>query len=100
MISEDEEKTVVHTLFLNKKFSFTYDVRDNVTSPGEFLSLGYNIDVLKSDTKDAIEMQVHTRNFKRKRDKASSFGYFFWLIRIYKLKDIKFLPVTTPEKRQ
>lgn len=64
LMSQDEEKTVVHTLFLDKKFLFTYNVRDNITSLCRFPSTRYDINIFKLDRKVIIEMQVYTWDFK------------------------------------
>lgn len=100
MMSEDEEKTVVYALFQDDKLPFAYDIRDNITNPSKFPNPRYDINVFKPDIKVAVEIQVHIRNFKRKENKASSFGYLFWHDRIYKLEDVKIPLVSMLEKRQ
>ena len=79
---------------------FAYEIKDNVTNPGKFLHLSYVINAFKPDTKVVVEMQVYTRNFKQKGNKAGSFKYSFKLIKIYKLENIKLPIVSIPEKRQ
>lgn len=99
LMPENDEKTVVHVFFQDKKLPFTNNVKDNITSPGEFLSPRYDIDIFKLDIKFAVEMQVYMQDFKQKRDKANSFRYFFRLVGIYKLEDMKLLLMSTPEKK-
>lgn len=47
----------------------------------------------------AIEIQVHSRNFKSKGDNPGP-GYSFRLVRVYKLEDAQLPPISTPEKRR
>lgn len=100
MMLKDEEKTVVNTFLQDNNLFFAYDIRENVTNLDKFLSPGYDIDIFKLDTKVTVVIQVCTRKFKRKRDKACSFKYLFQLVRIYKLKDVKLSIVLISEKRQ
>ena len=45
-------------------------------------------------------MQVYAGNFKQKKNKASSFRYSCWRIRIYKLEDVKLMIMSTLEKKR
>ena len=100
MMSEDEEKTVIHALFQDNKFPFAYDMRDNVTNPSELSRLKYDLDAFKLDIKVVVAMQIHVKNFKYEGDKAGSFRFLFWVVEIYKIEAVKFLVVSTSEKRQ
>lgn len=91
-------RPAVQGLLQDNKFPFAFDIRNDLISPGEFLNPGFDIDALRADTKIAVEMQIHSRNFKRKGDDFSGpFGNSFRLVRVYKIER---RPVSTPEKRR
>ncbi|MCJ1348901.1 hypothetical protein MMC31_007134 [Peltigera leucophlebia] len=100
LMSEDDSKAKAKALSVYKDsiFPFMYDVR--TTDPGKFSDPGLcDVSNFWPETKVAVELQIHSRNFKTKGQERN-LGYSFKLIRLYKLQDVKILPPSTPEKRQ
>lgn len=93
------DKETVTSILEDKTFPFAYDVR--TTPQGEFPDSGrIDIKAFKQDSKVAVEMQIHSRNFKTKATDGTGLGYLFRLVGVYKLEDVRLLPVSTPEKRR
>ena len=97
MPDNDSKAKTVH-MYENNIFPFIYDVKN--TTPGEFPDPGLcDVSNFRPETKVAVELQVHSRNFKIK-GKEKNIGYSFKLIGLYKLQEVKILPPSTPEKRR
>lgn len=90
IMPSDARKTSAMQILEDEKFPFTYNVRNHVTPPpGSFPDPGYDVAGFRADTKVAVEMQVHSRNFKGKGGDGGSFGYSFRLLGLYKLQSCK-----------
>lgn len=62
---DDDSKAKVLSVYVDNTFLFIYDVR--TTNPGEFSDPGLcNVAKYRPETKVAVELQVHSRNFKAK----------------------------------
>ena len=99
-MSEDDNKAKAKALsvYEDSTFLFIYDVR--TTDPGKFPDPGVcDVSTFWPETKVAVELQIHSRNFKT-RGQERNLGYSFKLIGLYKLQDVKILPPSTPEKRE
>lgn len=70
------------------------------TTPGQLPDPGlFDVGNFRSETKVAVELQIHSSNFKM-RGQENNLGYSFKLIELYKLQEVKVLPPSTPEKRR
>ena len=70
------DKETVTSILEDKTFPFAYDVR--TTPQGEFPDSGrIDIKAFKQDSKVAVEMQIHSRNFKTKATDGTGLGYLF-----------------------
>ena len=75
IILDDECKANIDSLFYNKTYSFTYDVK--TTEFEQFLNPGmFHIDNFQVCTSVAMEMQLQSWNFKPKRANKVICGYF------------------------
>lgn len=85
-------------MYKDNIFLFIYDVKN--TTSGKFLDPGlYDMNNFWPKIKVAIKLQVYSCNFKIK-GKEKNIKYFFKLIGLYKLKEVKILLLLTPEKKQ
>ncbi len=97
LIADDDSKAKALHVYEDNIFTFIYDMKNN--TPGKFPDSGlYNLSNFRPKTKVAVELQVHSCNFKMK-GKEKNIRYSFKLIGFYKLQKVKILPPSTPEKR-
>lgn len=65
LMPDDDSKAKVLSVYVKNIFPFIYDVR--TTDPGEFPDPGLSdVANIRPETKVAVELQVHSRNFKAK----------------------------------
>lgn len=85
------------SVYENSIFFFLYNIK--TIDPGKFPNPNLcNINNFWPKTKVAVKLQIYSYNFKIKRQKRN-FGYFFKLIELYKLQDIKIFLLSILEKR-
>ncbi len=83
LMADDDNKTKALHVLEDNIFPFIYNVKN--TTPSEFLDPGFcDLSNFRSESKVAVELQVHSRNFKMK-GKKKNIGYSFKLIELYKL---------------
>lgn len=98
LIPDDNSKAKALHVYKYNIFPFMYDVK-NIT-PGEFFDSSLcDMSNFWLETKVAIELQVHSRNFKMKR-KEKNIRYFFKLIGLYKLPKVNILLSSMPKKKR
>ncbi len=98
LMADDDSKAKALHVYEDNIFPFIYDVKN--TTPGEFPDPSlYDVSNFRPETKVTVELQVHSRNFKMKGIEKN-IGYSFKLIELYKLQEVKILPLSTPEKRR
>ena len=86
---DDNSKAKVVHVYKDNIFPFIYNVKNTI--PGKFPDPGLcDVSNFWPETKVAIELQVHSRNFKIK-GKEKNIGYSFKLIGLYKLQKVKIL---------
>ena len=96
LIPNNERKAKTLCIYKDSIFSFIYDVK--TTTPGEYPDPSIcNVSKFWLKIKVAVELQIHSCNFKMK-EKEKNIGYSFKLIGLYKLGKVKILPLSIPEK--
>lgn len=97
MVDDNSKAKTLH-MYEDNVFLFIYNVKNTTLSkiPDPGLC---DISNFWPKTKVAIEQQVYSRNFKIKRMKKN-IGYFFKLIRLYKLQKVMIFSPSTSEKRR
>ncbi len=97
-MADDDSKAKALHVYEDNIFPFIYDVKN--TTPGELPDPGLcDVSNFWPKTKVAVELQVHSRNFKMK-GKEKNIRYSFKLIGFYKLQEVKVLPPSTSKKRR
>ncbi len=97
-MADDNSKAKALHVYEDNIFPFIYDVKN--TTLGKFPDPGLcDESNFWLETKSAVELQVHSRNFKIKR-KEKNIRYSFKLIELYKLQEVKILPPLMSEKRR
>lgn len=95
---DNNSKAKVVYVYKNNIFLFIYNVKSTIL--GKFPDPGLcDISNFWPKTKVAVELQVHFCNFKMKK-KEKNIRYFFKLIRLYKIQEVKILLLSRLKKRQ
>ena len=100
LILKDNSKAKAKILSVNKGNIFLLIHNVRISDQDKIPDFGiYNLSKFWPKTKVAIELQIHSCNFKRKGDERN-LGYFSKLIEFYKFYNIKILPLLTPKKNK
>ncbi len=98
LMPDNNSKAKALNMYEDNIFPFMYDVKN--TTPGKFPDFGLcDVKNFWPETKVAVELQVHSCNFKIKR-KEKNIEYSFKFIGLYKLQEVKILLPSKSEKRR